>query len=75
MAYRSHRRSTSTGLLGALALLVVGLAMLAALTPPSFASLTGSVLAGFAAGFGAIPVPLFIVAAIVVAVSLWDRWR
>lgn len=77
MAYRSHRRSTSTGLLGAMALLVVGLAMMAALTSQSVTSLIGKVMTGLAAGFGPIPVSLLIVAAIAAAIAvtfgLWDR--
>ena len=79
MAYRSHRISTSTGLLGATALLAVGLTLLARMMSLSFGSLIGRVLTGLAAGFGAIPVSLLIVAAIAAAIAvtvgLWDRRR
>lgn len=75
MAYRSHRRSADTGLLGSLALLVVAMAMLAALTPLSFGALVGSVLTGVASGLGALPVPLLAVVVITIAVGLWRRWR
>lgn len=60
-----------------MALLVVGLAMMAALTAQSVTSLIGRVMTGLAVGFDAIPVSLLVVAAITTAIAvtvgLWDR--
>lgn len=75
MTYRSYRGPSSTGLLGSVALLVVGLMMLAALTSLSFASLVGIVWSGIASGLDALPVPLLAAAVIAVAVGLWRRYR
>ena len=75
MTNRSYRRPTGTGLLGPLAQLVVGLAILAAITPLSFASLAGSIATGVASGFGAFPVSLLAIVVITAAIRLWHRWR
>ena len=76
MKAHQHRKSTApASLLGCGASLVVGIGLMAALTERSPASLVGSVLSGIAAGFGAMPVPLLLVAAAAAILSLWLRWR
>ncbi|MCY3949093.1 MAG: hypothetical protein OXF61_07790 [Acidimicrobiaceae bacterium] len=62
-------------MLGSVALLVVGLTMLASLTSLSYASLVGIVWTGIASRLGALPVPLLAAAVIAVTLGLWRRYR
>ena len=76
MRAQQHRKGAALiSLLGAVAMLVAGLGLLAAQTELRFASLVGSTLSGLATGFSVIPVPLLIVGALAGAVYLWLRWR
>ncbi len=76
MRTRQHRKGAArTSVVGSAALLVAGLALVAAQTEAGLASLAGNILSGLAAGFGAIPVPLLMIGALTGAVCLWLRWR